>query len=141
MKRYSFTLMAIIVFSVSLYGQRSYITGDSEMIFSVADITKGGVGMDSHLRWTTFYHSATYHNYDVCSNFGFYYGLALRNVGFITRDESIGGTLYNMVKRRSYSLGLPVGIKLGDINRNTFIFGGVEYEWMFIIRRNVLLMV
>jgi hypothetical protein len=101
------------------------------MIFSMSDVSKSDIMQDSELRWTIFYHTAAYNNHDVSDNLGFFYGLALRNVGFITQDEIIGPASYSTVKRRSYSLGLPLGVKIGNLGSNMFIFGGGEYEWLF----------
>ncbi len=111
--------------------QKTYTTTDSEIIFGVSDITLNGYELDTDLRFTLFYHSATYLNHDISDNLGVFYGLALRNVGFITRDETIGSDLFTTVKRRSYSLGIPVGVKIGSISKSTFLFAGAEYEWMF----------
>jgi hypothetical protein len=131
MKRYAITVLVALLAATAVDAQRSYITTDGEMIFSLADVTRGGVPLDSDLRWTVWYHSGTYHNHDITRGLGLFYGMAIRNVGFITHDEVLGGTNYSTIKRRSYSLGLPVGIKLGDLKRNMFLFGGAEYEWLF----------
>jgi hypothetical protein len=118
-----------VVFCVS--AQTSYRTTDSEMIFSFSEVAKSGLTVDTDLRWTVFYHTGTYNNHDLTGNLGIFYGLALRNIGFITNDELIDANFYNVVKRRSYSLGIPVGIKLGNLDDNAFLFGGAEYELLF----------
>lgn len=115
----------------ALFSQRSYRTSDSEMIFSLAEADRAGNPLDTELRWTVFYHSATYNNHDLTSSLGIFYGFAIRNIGLITRDETVGTELFSTVKRRSYTAGLPIGIKIGDLAEGMFIFGGFEYEWLF----------
>ncbi|MBE0673495.1 MAG: hypothetical protein IH591_02425 [Bacteroidales bacterium] len=131
MKKGIVIIISLIISVYAVQAQKSYRTTDSEMIFSMSDVKRNGVDLDSEVRWTMFYHTAGYNNHDITGTFGLFYGLALRNVGFITQDEVIGLTQFSTVKRRSYSLGLPVGIKIGDLDSDMFIFGGAEYEWMF----------
>lgn len=116
---------------IAVSAQTSYMTTDSEMIFSFSEVTKSGLTVDTDLRWTIFYHTGTYINHDITGGFGVFYGLALRNIGFITNDEQIDANFYNVIKRRSYSLGIPVGLKLGSLDENSFLFGGAEYEMLF----------
>lgn len=131
MKKTLLLNLLFIIAPLVVFTQRSYITTDSEMIFSTAQVSLGGNELDTELRWTVYYHSGTYNNHDISDNFGLFYGLAIRNVGFITQKEVIGLNLFTTVKRRSYTLGFPVGIKLGNLTDNMFIFGGGEYEWLF----------
>jgi hypothetical protein len=35
------------------------------------------------------------------------------------------------IKRRSYSLGFPLALKIGALDKGYFIYAGGEYEWMF----------
>jgi hypothetical protein len=125
-----FHIIIFLTSSITL-AQRSYVTGDSEMIFSMSQVGKAGNDLDTELRWTVYYHSGTYQNHDINDQFGLFYGLAIRNIGFITQREVVGLNLFSTVKRRSYTLGLPVGIKLGNLDNNMFIFCGGEYEWLF----------
>lgn len=131
MKRYATTFIIALLIATAADAQRSYITTDGELIFSFADVSRGGVNIDTDLRFTSWYHAGTYYNHDITGGLGFFYGLAIRNVGFITHDEVVGGAMYSTVKRRAYTLGLPVGVKLGSLNRDMFLFGGAEYEWPF----------
>lgn len=131
MKKKLFFYVVLILIPLTAQAQSSYVTYDSEMIFSMSQVSRAGNYLDTELRWTVYYHSGGYHNHDLTENFGLFYGLAIRNVGFITQNEIIGANLFTTVKRRSYTLGFPVGVKLGDLNKNMFIFGGGEYEWLF----------
>ncbi|MBM3419667.1 MAG: hypothetical protein FJY11_00875 [Bacteroidetes bacterium] len=124
--------ITLLLFTAGVsYSQKSYRTSDSEMIFSLSEVTNAGNSVDSDLRWTMFYHTSAFNNHDLNQSLGFFYGVAIRNIGFITRDETIGTEMFSTVKRRSYTAGLPVGIKIGDLDEGMFIFGGFEYEWLF----------
>ncbi|HTM65946.1 MAG TPA: hypothetical protein VL093_06490 [Flavipsychrobacter sp.] len=58
-------------------------------------------------------------HYDLNEHFGLLTGIGLRNMGFIDKYGD------STIKRRVYSLGIPLGIKLGDLrNRNFLIAGG-----------------
>ena len=43
------------------------------------------------------------------------------------------------MKRRSYSLGFPVALKLGSFRDHFFLFGGYEWEWMFHYKQKLFL--
>lgn len=68
-------------------------------------------------------------NYDVSRNFGFMSGLGLRNMGFIEKFNDGDST----VKRRVYSLGIPLGIKIGDLRNRNFVFlgGGIDLPFHY----------
>jgi hypothetical protein len=64
---------------------------------------------------------------DVKENVGFFTGFNIRNVGFIYDDPSATKTRY---KERTYTMGIPVAIKLGNMTGYN-IFGGYELEIPF----------
>jgi hypothetical protein len=60
-------------------------------------------------------------HYDASRRFGIFSGLGLKNIGFIEKFNDGDST----IKRRVYSLGIPLGLKIGDLrNRNFFFLGG-----------------
>jgi len=63
-------------------------------------------------------------NYNFGSHFGMYTGIDLKNVGFIEKyDDGVTG------KYRTYNLGAPLGIKVGNLRRKgTYLFlgGGLD---------------
>jgi hypothetical protein len=64
-----------------------------------------------------------YHfNYDFDEHFGFFTGLGIKNLGFI---EKVGDST---IKRRVYTLGIPIGFKLGNLQKRHygFIGGGID---------------
>ncbi|MEN8156927.1 MAG: hypothetical protein ABFS10_08250 [Bacteroidota bacterium] len=138
----------LILASVSLETSAQvnvYRSGGGEVILSGADVNFTGVSnttkVSTNPRFTVFLHIQQMYNLDLNNNIGFYAGAALRNVGLIMEDRYqylgfVDDTQENWdkdvkVKRRSYSLGFPIALKLGMIDKHYFIYAGGEYEWMF----------
>lgn len=84
-------------------------------------------------RFTIWFHSSSYLNVDLNEHFGFYSGVSLRNIGFITMEKSSNDAISENVKwkRRSYSLGIPLALKLGKMDDGFYFFAGGQYEWLF----------
>jgi hypothetical protein len=64
-----------------------------------------------------------YHfNYDFDEHFGLFTGLGIKNLGFIEKDGD------STIKRRVYTLGIPLGFKLGNLQKRHygFIGGGID---------------
>ncbi|MCU0441866.1 MAG: hypothetical protein MUE96_05660 [Bacteroidia bacterium] len=105
-----------------------YPSSSGEMIFSFARIVKSGNEVSSNLRWSPVFNLQGLVNYDVGQSFGFFHGLAVRNVGFI---YDVPGT-DTLKKFRTYNVGIPLGIKLGNVKDNGFfVYGGYEFEIPF----------
>lgn len=104
---------------------RTYVSGSSEMIFSFGKIISNGNEMSSELRWSPVFNGEGLLNHDFTQHMGIFYGLAYRNVGFIYKP-----TADTLKKFRTYNLGIPVGIKLGNLD-GTFLYGGYEFEMPF----------
>jgi hypothetical protein len=62
-------------------------------------------------------------NYDFDEHFGIFTGVGIKNIGFI---EKIGDST---VKRRIYTAGIPIGVKLGNLQKRHygFIGGGFDF--------------
>lgn len=61
-------------------------------------------------------------HYDFDKKFGLFTGLGLKNVGWIEKNDD------STTKRRLYSLGIPLGFKLGDLQKRHYGFlgGGID---------------
>jgi len=103
-----------------------YVTGGPEFIFSFAEIDNIGISGGNIMRFVPFFNMQVNGNIDFGTHFGFIFGGAIRNVGFIYNlpDTNI------KKKYRNYRLGIPVGIKLGRMNKFLF-YGGYEIEFPF----------
>ena len=112
-----------------------YMSIEGEMIFSFANIeSPEGVNVDQNLRWSPVFNITWHYNYDVSNNFGLNVGLGIRNVGFIAKGDVYGNDEnIDRIKYRTYNAGIPIGIKIGDLNQKQpfFLFGGYEFELPF----------
>lgn len=125
-------LLAITLFWLGTFGTfaqtKIYPSSSSEMIFSFARIVKSGNEIGSNLRWSPVFNLQGLVNYDVGQSFGFFHGLAVRNVGFIYDIPNTD----TLKKFRTYNIGIPLGIKLGNVKDNGFfVYGGYEFEIPF----------
>lgn len=111
-------------FTLTTPYKKSYFSSGMEgMIFSSAMMERPG--KDAHLttlRFTTFLHLGMYWHYNFNRNSGMFTGLSLKNIGFIDKYEALDST----VKRRLYTLNLPVALKFGNMSPNKFFFVGAE---------------
>lgn len=95
-------------------------------IFSIAPMTSPySANTVSTLRFSYAFNIGMNVNYDFNRHFGVFSGLFIKNVGFI---EKIGDST---VKHRTYNLGLPIGIKIGNLGSRNYAFAGVDLEVPF----------
>lgn len=148
----SFALLVIILsLSPPVQSQNFYPTTGGELIFSSSNVQFDGDYIDNNLRFTMFFHTQQNWHYDFFDNVGMFFGWSIRNVGFITEDLSQnsgfpeivqGHSDYNKtikIKRRSYSLGIPLALKIGSFKNDFFFFAGGEYEWMFHYKQKLFM--
>jgi hypothetical protein len=135
-----FTLVCIVLlaFSGSLFAQEEtvsfknfgykwpgagkvYVTGGGDgSILSFANVSDNGKKVTSIPRFTTFFNVGTNYNYDITPHFGVFSGTSIRNIGLITKTDSL------KLKRRVFAFNIPVGFKIGDLKKGTFLFAGGE---------------
>lgn len=122
--------LAVLLFvftSLITLGQdkkKVYTTSSGEMIFSFASIAANGNEEGSVLRFSPVINIQNWVNFDKADNFGFFTGLSVRNVGVIF---DVPGQPNTRVKARTYNVGVPVGVKLGNLD-GLFFFAGYELE-------------
>lgn len=112
------------VFELNAQTKKAYTTSGGEMIFSFATIDYNGGESGNIMRWSPFFNLQSLVNYDPSNNFGVFSGLSIRNVGFIYDNPNSG----ERKKYRNYTAGIPVGFKLGKLDKS-FIYGGYEIEF------------
>jgi len=113
--------------------------------------TTNPVDLNTNARFTLYFHTQQLLNIDLNNKIGFYTGAAIRNVGLIQEDlyqymgfTGIDNTHPNWnkntkIKRRSYSLGFPLALKLGLLDKHYFLYAGGEYEWMFHYKQKLFI--
>jgi hypothetical protein len=121
----------LIVFSVVLsmgyhsdaQSKKVYSVTSGEWIFSFANVKESNVEASSILRFSPVFNFQNLVNYDISDKFGLIAGLGFRNVGFIY-DKPNSNERW---KYRTYNIGIPVGFKVGNMNRS-FLYAGYELE-------------
>lgn len=127
------SVLAIALFSTDSKAQkRIYRSGGGEVILSGADVNFNDEEVNTNMRFTLFFHTQQNLNIDLTKFLGLYTGVAIRNVGLITEDlyQNVGFSNIDdqhpnwnkntKIKRRSYSLGFPLAVKLGAIKKTLF---------------------
>jgi len=124
--------LLVIIFILSLTAGLSYSQEDKfytesggELIFSFAEVEREGQSISTPVRFSMFLHLGQNFHWNFSNYAGLYSGYYLRNVGFITEENDI------KTKRRTYSFGIPLALKIGVMDKNLFIYGGGSYELYF----------
>jgi len=121
-------LLVIQCFGQKENSSKAYVTTGGELIFSLANIEKNGNSENATVRFSPVFNLQVMLNKDVNKKFGVFTGVALRNVGYILPNYKDTNNLEYKKKFRSYNLGIPVGFKLGNLDK-TFFYGGYEIEF------------
>ncbi len=80
-------------------------------------------------RFTGFFHIGVNVNYDFSKKAGLFAGVSIKNIGFIEKFSNPDST----VKRRVYTIGIPVGLKLGNVTHGSYFLvgGGVDFPFNY----------
>ncbi len=126
------TLIILFLYAFGAFAQEKttkvYGSFSLEMIFSFATIDNQGYDQGNIMRWAPVINPQSMVNIDFGKYFGLFTGLAIRNVGFIYEDPlDVNNTKF---KYRTYNLGIPVGFKVGKMDK-MLLFAGYEVEFPF----------
>lgn len=80
-------------------------------------------------RFTGFVNVGVNLNYDFNKNVGLFTGLNVKNIGFIEKYSTPDST----VKRRVYTFGIPLALKLGDVKYGSYFIvgGGIDFPFNY----------
>lgn len=126
----SFIFLFLAFSSSNLHGQSTkklYSSASFEIIFSLANVDADTMSVKNIVRFAPVFNFQWLLNYDMSRNFGVFTGAGIRNLGFIREIENTSPVL--KYKHRVYTLGVPVGLKIGNLNSGLFLYGGYEIEW------------
>jgi hypothetical protein len=100
---------------------------DSYILSSSMRSKNGGDAKATTARFTAFLHLGMNLNYDFSRNFGMYTGLNIKNIGFI---EKMGDST---IKRRTYTFGIPLGLKIGRLDNGNYLLlgGGLDFPFNY----------
>ena len=118
-------LLGFLLLMVGTAKAQFYTTAGGEMIFSFATVNENGTQRDTKMRWSPVFNFGVHAHYDMSKSFGLFSGLKVRNIGFIYQTAE-----NKKVIQRTYNLGIPVAIKLGNLDK-FFFYGGYQFELPF----------
>lgn len=122
--RLFFNLILLSV-SLNLYSQKFYKTSGGELIFSRALTNTPIENSSSRLRFSAFFHYNQHYHYNFSDAVGCFSGFSISNIGFIYKSAD------TTFKKRAYTLGIPIGIKFGNLADDHYFFAGGEIEFPF----------
>lgn len=95
-----------------------YVThGGEGPLLSFGSMKDNGEHIRNIPRFTIFFNVGSNFNKDFSKNFGIFTGLNLKNIGLISKPtDSL------KLKQRVYTVGVPLGIKIGDVTGGSFFF-------------------
>ncbi len=146
----SFFTLLFCLFSLSSFAQKDtvanptigvsvpsrFYVGNGLDLFMLSTAFVERPGQDRKLttpRFTAFVNIGFTFNYDPSPRVGLFTGLGIRNMGYIDKFNDGDST----IKRRVYSLGVPLGIKIGNLRNRNFVFfgGGVDLPFHYKEKR------
>ncbi|RAJ04088.1 hypothetical protein LX64_02966 [Chitinophaga skermanii] len=103
---------------------KTYFTlaGDVGML-SFSKVEESGDQISSVPRFTAFLQLGLHYHINFSKKVGIFTGGDIKNLGFIAKDEP--GV---KVKRRVFTLGVPLAFKVGDMNGSNYFYFGGQYD-------------
>lgn len=125
MKKNLFLFVAFLCVQISAFSQNKlYGVFESKTLFQVGMLEdSAGGSVKSILRFAPFANYTLQGHKDFSNKFGLYAGIGVKNVGFITRQNS---TDMN-VKSRAYCISVPLGLKFGNFKEDKYLFVAGEF--------------
>lgn len=98
-----------------------------EFMLSGAAIDNNGKDEGSVVRFSGVVNWQNHVHYDISDKAGLFFGTSIHNVGFIYNVPDSG------VKKkfRTYNIGIPIGLKVGNMEKESYLYGGYELEFPF----------
>ncbi len=124
-KNFIWILLFSTVLSIKSTQAQIYRENSGEFIFAFSNVQRGGIDIPTKMRFTLFFHAGQNMHYDFSNSLGFFSGYGIRNIGLVTEENE------EIIKRRTYALGIPLAFKLGSFKDHFYFYGGGEYELFF----------
>ena len=113
------------------FNKRVYYTNACELLFQYVPTTSPTEEYVFGVKTNYFFNLVYNMHIDFAKSFGVIPGISLRNVGIKTFDETIQNVEYKKIKRRSYLLGVSAAVKVGNMQKYSFLYVGGAYEYSF----------
>ncbi len=153
MKTFTIFLITFLIATNVVKSQDIYRASSLEMIFSFANVNDNNTRIPVGMRYTAFFHTQQTIHVDFNNSFGVFTGLGIRNIGINTTPDSVyfhgdktyykrasvGASVNQLtnVKQRTYTVGLPIALKIGNFDNGWYLFAGGEYEYSFHYKEKV----
>lgn len=100
---------------------------DGHILSSSFFSKNGGDAQMTTPRYTMFFHFGLNLNFDLGEHVGVFTGMNIKNIGFIEKIAD------STIKRRTYTIGIPLGLKIGNIKQNNYFMlgGGVDFPFNY----------
>lgn len=108
--------------------------GMDAAIFSSAIMQKTGTSEKwTTLRFTYMVNFGFNLNYDFGKTVGIFTGIGIKNIGFIEKLKNLPTGHDSTIKRRVYTIGLPLGLKIGNLQKRNYVFlgGGADVPFNY----------
>lgn len=109
--------------------KKFYVATGGELIFAYGDQRADSLQFENKLRFSLFPHVQQQYHYNFSKSLGFYTGISLINVGF-RHTISTTDTTFEL-RQRSFSFGVPLALKIGNMKNGNYIAIGGCAELMF----------
>ena len=126
MKKIIILFGTLLCLQINAFSQNNKMYGvfESQTLFQVGMIEdSAGNQVKSILRFAPVANYTLQAHKDFFKSFGIYTGIGVKNVGFITRNNSTDIT----VKSRAYCISVPVGLKFGNLKDEKYLFIAGEF--------------
>jgi len=126
--------IVFIIISLSLqflsFGQKHtrYYANGPEFIFSGSDFSNPDIDSKPVVRFSGFYNWGFFKHNNFTPHFGMLSGIEVRNIGIINSFSKTPNSEEFKLKQRAYTIGIPIGLKLGNMDKLTFLYGGVSFD-------------
>jgi hypothetical protein len=132
MKKIMTLFLGIVSIHAAVAQNKMYGVFENKTLFSLGMVEmtsldgKTTISPDKVLRFAPYFNMTLQAHKDFGNVFGLYAGIGVRNQGFIMKDS-----LDNARKHRAYGINVPVGLKIGNMEKETYFYVEGQVLWMF----------
>ena len=132
-----FTFLMMIILSgtgfLQAQDKSTYISTYIDFPLTWSNASDNGQSLDGKVRFAPFFNFGNNVNVNFSEKAGFYAGWNIQNTGFTYYEDE-----FTKKKARNYYLGIPVGLKFGNMN-GTYIYGGYEVAFPFAYKEKTFI--
>jgi hypothetical protein len=116
----------------NIHAQKIYTSTQLKLIFSTApNVERNEANIKSPMRFSGFFNYSIITNIDFGKRFGISVGGEIKNIGLIMKDSIFRS------KHRAYAVGIPLYLRVGNLDERWYIFAGGQYDYQFGYKEKV----